>query len=131
MIDLIHKNSTCELLPNFPAPMYSAFGGLINNNLPVICGLPQNSIEPSCSTLGENFVLTKLLMFSGDIMWRHFQDPQVEVKRERIVHRAQLVSGDPQQSQPRRGSRHGSSGTGQPSHRASQDGKRSVPFFCV
>ena len=78
VIDLVHKNATCELLPNFPVPMYSAFGGLINNNLPVICGLPQNSIEPSCYSLGENFALTKLIeprydgasvVLKNEILW--------------------------------------------------------------
>ena len=83
-------------------------------------------VDVILENISQNF-----FVFSGDIMWRHFQDPQVEVKRERVVHRAQLVSGDPQQFEPRRGPGHGSCGTGQPPHRASQNGKRSVPYFCV
>ena len=38
VIDLLDSNSKCQPLMDFPIQAYSATGGLLQNNQPLICG---------------------------------------------------------------------------------------------
>ena len=62
VIDLKNPNLTCNALPDVPIQISKAFGGLLNNNSPMICGglSPTSGALSSCYILGQDEIVTKL-----------------------------------------------------------------------
>ena len=63
VFDLSNDKKNCNTLSNFPAPIELAFGGLIKNKFPLICGGFNFDIgrQSSCYVLGNNNVVTALM----------------------------------------------------------------------
>ena len=60
---LSNDKKNCNTLSNFPAPIELAFGGLIKNKFPLICGGFNFDFgrQSSCYILGNNNVVTALM----------------------------------------------------------------------
>ena len=63
VIDLIDANNICETLGDYPLEMASGFGGLLNGNLPVLCGGFNPDIEGY--VLRECYALTEVIYNFG------------------------------------------------------------------
>ena len=59
VIDLMDANNICETLGDYPLEMASGFGGLLNGNLPVLCGGFNPDIEGY--VLRECYALTEVI----------------------------------------------------------------------
>ncbi len=65
VIDLKLPTTTCNNLPNLPATVYGAIGGLLNKEIPIICGGNQNNIPTkSCYSLENNTWVSSITMNS-------------------------------------------------------------------
>ena len=61
MIDLLNFENTCNDFPDFPIQINFAFGGLLKNNLPLICGgWSGNHSNSNCYIVGDNEIVAEL-----------------------------------------------------------------------
>ena len=60
VIDLKNPNSTCQSFENYPVAMDRAFGGLIQNDAPLVCGGFTTESESKCYLVGLDEVVAEL-----------------------------------------------------------------------
>ena len=65
VIDLVNPNSTCAMLQEFPEYPWHGFGGLLNTDMPIICGGLSPHPESKCYRAGHNQPVNSIRSYTG------------------------------------------------------------------
>ena len=81
VIDIVHSNITCKSLTNFPVQISQAFGGVLENNIPIVCGGWSDNYkyaQSNCYIIGKEGIATTMsqprffgasAVISKDTLW--------------------------------------------------------------
>ena len=81
VIDIVHSNITCKSLPYFPVHISQAFGGVLENNIPIVCGGWSDNYkyaQSNCYIIGKEGIATTMsqprffgasAVISKDTLW--------------------------------------------------------------